>query len=332
MKVVDELGGAAGIPVFTNDDVAKAVKKIGWKKCIEEIKTGFKQAAAGKADIPHKIYVNTPFGSDLRCMPACLTKYKNGKYAGVKIICVAPKNPQKHLPTVVGEYILRDAETMQLLAVMQAEDLTAYRTGVATAVATDVLARKNVKTFCIIGAGKQSFYQTKGILTVRPSIEKIKVFDLFPESAKKFKANEKEFGVEIVVAKSVEEAMKGADIVTTVTPATKPFISPDLVTEGMHVNGVGADSKHKIEFDPEVLKKSKVFVDDMEQCVNSGEVCQCLQKGIITNDDLTPIGDVLIGKAKGRTGDKDITFFKSTGVAHEDLITAILVYEQSKNQ
>jgi len=264
----------------------------------------------------------------MRCMPAYLTEYKGGKYCGVKVVCVAPKNIGKGIPTVIGEYILRDAETQKLLAIMQAEELTAYRTGAATAVATDALARKDVKTMCIIGIGKQAFYQVKGILTVRPSIDKIKIFDTSKDAMENFKSYEKEFGVEIVISNSVEEAINDSDIVTTLTPTTEPFISSKLITNGMHVNGVGADSKHKIEFEPEVLKKSKIFVDDMEQCINSGEVCQGLTKKIIKKSNLTPIGNVLIGKAKGRTNDKEITFFKSTGVAHEDLITAILVYEQ----
>ena len=326
MKIVDELG----VPVFTNDDVRVAVERIGWKKFIEEVKKGFEQSAAGKVDAPHKTYVNTPFDSDMRCMPAYLAEYSSGKYAGVKIVCVVPRNSTRHLPTVIGEYVLRDAETMQLLAIMQAEELTAYRTGAATAVATDALARTNVKTMCIIGAGKQAYYQAKGILAVRPSIENIKVFDVFPASVERFKTYEKELGVDVIVVRSVEAAINGSDIATTVTPTTKPFISPNIITAGIHINGVGADSKHKLEFDPQVLKKSKVFVDDVEQCINSGEVYQGLEKGIINKNDLSPLGDVLLRKAKGRTSGKDITFFKSTGVAYEDLITAILVYEQLK--
>lgn len=326
MRVVEELG----VPVFTNDDVRSVINKIGWEDYIKEIRKGFEHSAAGKSDIPHKIYVNTPFESDMRCMPAYLTEYKGGKYCGVKIVCVAPRNRDKKIPTVIGEYSLRDAETQKLLAIMQAEELTAFRTGAATAVATDALARKNVRNICIIGAGKQSYYQTKAILAVRSSVEKIKVFDVFKESAEKFKNYEKEFGVDIIVADSVEDAIKDSGIITTITPATEPFISADIIVDGMHINGVGADSIHKIEFEPSVLKKSKVFVDDFEQCINSGEVHQGLDKHIIREKDLIPVGDVLIGKSKGRTSDSEITFFKSTGVAHEDLITAIIVYENSK--
>ncbi len=114
------------------------------------------------------------------------------------------------------------------------------------------------------------------------------------------------------------------------TPATKPFISPDLIKPGMHLNGAGADSKTKIEFEPEVLKKCGVFVDDLAQCIHSGEIYQGLEKGTVVKEDLVPLGDVLLGKVKGRTSEEDITFFKSTGVAFQDLITAIQVFERLK--
>ncbi|HJH25799.1 MAG TPA: ornithine cyclodeaminase family protein, partial [Methanophagales archaeon] len=101
---------------------------------------------------------------------------------------------------------------------------------------------------------------------------------------------------------------------------------------GVHLNGVGADSKTKIEFAPEVLKKSsRIFIDDLAQCIHSGEIYRGLEKGIVEKEDLIPLGDVLLGKAEGRTSEEDITFFKSTGVAFEDLITAILVFEKLKS-
>jgi len=328
MKISKELG----IPIFTNDDVRTAIEKIGWKKYLEEIKKGFEHSALGKAEIPHKIYVYTPFNSDMRCMPAYLTEYYCGKYTGVKIVCVAPKNREKMLPTVIAEYSLRDAETMRLLTIMQAEELTACRTGAATAVATDVLTNKHVKTLCLIGAGKQAYYQAKGILIMRPFIDKIKIFDIQKTIAEHFKNYEKEFGVDIIVEKTIEHAIKDSDVVTTITPSIKPIIQSDFIVNGMHLNAVGADSKHKIEFDSSVLKKSIIFVDDLEQCINSGEIYSGLEQGIISKKSLILLGDVLIGKAKGRGSDGDITFFKSTGVAHDDLITAIVVYEQLKQE
>jgi ornithine cyclodeaminase/alanine dehydrogenase-like protein (mu-crystallin family) len=297
MKKLKELNAF----IITNDALKETLENIGWKTFISEIKRGFEQSALGQAVVPAKVYVDTG-GSDMRCMPAYLPRY-NPKYCGVKIVTTAPANKKLGLPTVLGEYLLRDAETQQLVAIMQAEEMTAYRTGAATGI-----------------------YQAMAILTVRDSIDRIKVFDISEQRAMKFRAKyEPEFGIDIAVV-SLEDAVD-SDIVTTVTPATEPFIYSDLIKPGMHLNGVGADSKTKIEFDPKVLKKARMFIDDFSQCLHSGEIYRGLEKGIVAKGDLISLGDVLLGKAEGRTSKDDITFFKSTGVAFQDLITAIMVFE-----
>jgi len=313
--------------LITNEELKGTIEEIGWKGFIAEVKRGFEHSSLGYCIAPPKVYVNTEV-SDMRCMPAYLPKY-NPKYCGVKIVSVAPENKKLGLPTVLGEYLLRDAETQQLIAILQAEEMTAYRTGAATGVATEALARKDCETLGIIGMGKQASYQVKAILTVRPAIGKVKVCDAIKQRARDFKEiYERELGVEISIVR-LDETLD-SDIVTTVTPATKPFIFTELIRPGMHLNGVGADSKTKIEFEPEVLKKSMIFVDALSQCIHSGEIYQGLERGIVKEEDLIPLGDVLIGKAPGRTSAEDITFFKSTGVAFEDLITAILVFKRLK--
>lgn len=321
MKKIEELDAL----LITNDEVKETIEAIGWRDFISEIRKGFEHSSLGYSMVPCKVYIYTGV-SDMRCMPAYLPKY-NPAYCGVKIISVAPENPKRGLPSVLGEYLLRDAETQELIAILQAEEMTAYRTGAATGVATEVLARHDSTTLGIVGTGKQAPYQAKAILTVRPSITRIKVYNRTEQRAWEFKAlYEPELGVDIRVG-SLEEALD-SDIVTTLTTATEPFIPPHLIKPGMHLNGVGADSKSKIEFDPEVLKKSKIVVDDLGQCIHSGEVYQGLERGLLKVEDLIPLGDVVLGKAKGRTSASDITFFKSTGVAFQDLITAILVYER----
>jgi len=321
MKRIAELDAV----LITNADLKAAIEAIGWRDFIAEIRTGFEQSSLGYSVTPPKVYVNTAV-SDMRCMPSYLPKY-NPRYCGVKIISVAPNNRACGLPCVLGEYLLRDAATQQLLAILQAEEMTAYRTGAATGVATDALARRDCETLGIVGTGKQAYYQVKAILTVRPSIATIKLVDRAKERAIAFKAQyEREFGIDTAVVK-LNDAVD-SDILTTVTPATKPFIVPEMLRPGMHLNGVGADSKTKIEFAPDVLRKARIVVDDLTQCIHSGEVYQGLERGLITEQDLIPLGDVLTGKALGRTNDEEITFFKSTGVAFEDLITAILVYER----
>ncbi|NQE53500.1 Alanine dehydrogenase [ANME-1 cluster archaeon GoMg3.2] len=320
MKKITELNAV----IITNEALKETLENIGWKTFISEIKRGFEQSALGQVVVPAKVYVDTGV-SDMRCMPAYLPRY-NPKYCGVKIISVAPANKKLGLPTVLGEYLLRDAKTQQLVAIMQAEEMTAYRTGAATGVATEALSRSDSKTLGIIGTGKQAYYQAKAILTVRDSIDRIKVFNRSEQRARDFSAKyEPEFCVDIAVV-NLEDAVD-SDIVTTVTPATEPFIYSDQIKPGMHLNGVGADSKTKIEFDPKVLKNARIFIDDFSQCVHSGELYRGLEKGIVAKGDLISLGDVLLGKEKGRTSKDDITFFKSTGVAFQDLITAIMVFE-----
>jgi alanine dehydrogenase len=321
MKKIKELNAF----LITDEELKETIESIGWKTFISEIKRGFEQSSSGETIVPEKVFVNTEV-SDMRCMPAYLPEY-NSNYCGVKIISAAPRNKKLGLPTVLGEYLLRDAETQELVAIMQAEEMTAYRTGAATGIATEALSRRDCKTLGIIGTGKQAPYQAKAILTVRPSVDRMKVFNIPEKRARNFKkVYETELGIDITVV-SLEEAVH-SDIVTTVTPATEAFISPELVSPGMHLNGVGADSKTKIEFEPEVLKKSRIFIDDLSQCMHSGEIYQGLGKGVVKKEDLISLGDVLLGKAKGRTSDDDITFFKSTGVGFEDLITAIVVFEE----
>jgi alanine dehydrogenase len=319
MKQIEELNAF----LITNEELKEAIEAIGWRVFISEIQKGFEQSSLGYSMVPCKVYIYTEV-SDMRCMPAYLPRY-NREYCGVKIISVAPENPKRGLPSVLGEYLLRDAETQELIAILQAEEMTAYRTGAATGVATEVLARRDSTTLGIIGTGKQAPYQAKAILTVRPSIDRIKVYNRTEQHARDFKARyEREFGIDITLV-GLEEAMD-SDIVTTLTTATEPFISPELISPGVHLNGVGADSKTKIEFDPEILKKCRIIVDDLPQCTHSGEVYQGLERGLLKEEDLIPLGDVVLEKARGRTSEDDITFFKSTGVAFEDLITAILVF------
>jgi len=206
MKRIEELDAF----LITNEELKETIEEIGWKTFITEIKSGFEHSSLGYSIAPEKVYVDTEV-TDMRCMPAYLPKY-NPHYCGVKIVSVAPENKRLGLPTVLGEYLLRDAETQQLIAILQAEEMTAYRTGAATGVATEALARRDSETLGIIGAGKQAPYQAKAILAVRHSIDKIKVFNRTEQRAIKFKAEyERDFGIEIAII-SMGDAME-SDIV-----------------------------------------------------------------------------------------------------------------------
>ena len=310
---------------ISNEEVNRILSEIGWKALIDAIEYGFVADAKGEVEAPAKIYLNTPW-SDMRCMPAYMPTY-DPDLCGVKIVCVAPDNPKKGLPTTTGVYLLMDAHTEEVRSCMEAEEITAWRTAAATAVATRTLARKDTETLGIIGLGKQAKYHVEAILEVFDyNISEILIFDQSYDVQKRFIKNEfEDIPINAVLLK---ELLYSSDIITTLTPATKPFIKNEDVAWKTHINAVGADSKDKIEFESEILLDSTIIVDNIEQCVHSGgEIYHGLEKGWITKDRLISLGNILLGRKEGRKRDIDITFFKSTGVAFQDLMTAIMVYK-----
>ena len=309
---------------ISNEEINQILGEIGWKTLIDTIEEGFKADARGEVEAPAKIYLDTPW-SDMRCMPAYMPTY-DPDLCGVKIVCVAPDNPKKGLPTTTGVYLLMDAHTQEIRACMEAEEITAWRTAAATAVATRALARKDSKTLGMIGLGKQAYYHLVAIREM-VDLDEVWICDQSKEAETKFEKYVEQKGL-VAKITSVKETLKNSDILTTLTPAIEPYIKIEDVSLRTHINAVGADSKDKNEFEPEILLDSTIVCDNIEQCVHSGgEIYHGLEKGWITKNRLKALGDILLGHSGGRRLNTDITFFKSTGVAFQDLITAIMVYK-----
>jgi alanine dehydrogenase len=268
------------------------------------------------------------YNGDLRIMPAFI---KSMDEAGVKCVNVHPDNPLKNnLPTVMGVIELFDPKSGFPLSVMDGTWITNMRTGAAAGVGTKYLARKDSSVLGIIGAGKQAFTQLMALREVM-DIEHAKVYCRTCSSRENFAkmANER-FGININAVATAEEAVKGADVVVTVTPANKPVLKTEWIEKGTHINAMGADAPGKQELESGILKKSKIFIDCWEQARHSGEINVPVDEGIITRDSITAkIGDVITGKAEGRVSDDDITIFDSTGLAVQDVVTAWKVYEKA---
>jgi alanine dehydrogenase len=268
------------------------------------------------------------YNGDLRIMPAFI---KSMDEAGVKCVNVHPDNPLKNnLPTVMGVIELFDPKSGFPLSVMDGTWITNMRTGAAAGVGTKYLARKDSSVLGIIGAGKQAFTQLMALREVM-NIEHAKVYCRTCSSRENFAkmANER-FGINIKAVATAEEAVKGADVVVTVTPANKPVLKTEWIEKGTHINAMGADAPGKQELESGILKKSKIFIDCWEQARHSGEINVPVDEGIVTRDSITAkIGDVITGKAEGRVSDDDITIFDSTGLAVQDVVTAWKVYEKA---
>lgn len=295
-------------------------------EAIEAVGEAFRAYHRHEAVMPPKSYVDLPdHNGDVRSMPA-----RVGDAVSVKWVCSHPQNPQRHgLPTVLGTLILSEPATGYPLAVMDATLLTAFRTGAAAAVATDALARKDATSLGIVGCGIQAGYQIAAISRVR-DITRLVLADAQREKAEALAARVRGFhpGLDVRVSDAKEAA--GQDIVCTLTPSYKPVIDQGWVQRGAHVNALGADAAGKQELDPVILADAVIVVDDWEQALHSGEINVPLTAGKLRKEHVRgTLGAVLEGVIPGRSSDREVTVFDSTGLAIQDAAVARVIHDHA---
>ena len=299
------------------------------KEIIENVETAYEFHAERKVQMPPKEYIfYKKFRGDLRIMP-CFVRGLNE--SGVKNVNVHPDNPRKYgLPTVMAMIELVDPKTGFPVSVMDGTWITDMRTGAAAGVATKYLARDNSEILGLVGAGVQAatgleaIMEVMDIKEVRVSCRTCETRDLFAQ-----KASEK-YGIPVKSVDTIKEAVQGADVLLTTTPAREPVVKSKWVSPGTHINAMGADAPGKQELDSHILQKSKIIIDCWDQASHSGEINIPVQEGLVRQSDIHgKIGDVITGSIPGRTSDEEITVFDSTGLAVQDIVTAWNVYEKA---
>jgi ornithine cyclodeaminase/alanine dehydrogenase-like protein (mu-crystallin family) len=248
---------------------------------------------------------------------------------GLKEICLFPGNPARGLDTHLGAVLLHSGETGELLAVMNASAITAIRTAAVSAVATRLLAREDAKTLAVLGAGVQARSHLKAIPHVR-KIQEIRVASRTPAKAEALAAG---FG-NVRVVGSIEEAVRGADIIVAATSSREPVIRREWIASGAHINAVGSSIASTRELDSATVAAASLFVDRRESTVNeSGDYLMALREGAIAGPGhiRAELGEILNGQAAGRTSPDEITLFKSLGVAIEDLAAAQFLFEKARS-
>ncbi|MDI6719388.1 MAG: ornithine cyclodeaminase family protein [Methanomicrobiales archaeon] len=284
------------------------------------IEAVFAAHARGEVQMPPKVYVNLPFG-DFRTMPGYVPDLEA---AGVKIVSVHPDNRAMGIPTVMALTILLDVRTGAPEAILNATRLTDLRTGAAGAIACRHLAPRKRIALGIIGCGQQAEAQIRAIAFER-EIEEVRIWGPTPSRAERLAALFRTLNARCV---PIERACD-ADVLVTATPSRKPLVMDAWVREGTHVNAIGADAPGKQELDPRLLKRARVFVDDREQAVHSGEVNVPIREGFFRPEEIAgTLGEVVIGK-KGRESGSEITIFDSTGLAIQDLAIARLALQSA---
>lgn len=255
--------------------------------------------------------------------------------SAVKIVSVFPGNAERGLPAITGVVVLFDGETGVPLAIMDGAVFTAIRTGAASGVATDALARPDARTLAVIGAGAQAPYQALAVCSVR-DIERIHLYNRTRQRAEVLARwlQTRCPDVEIQVFSSIDKAIADADVICTATAAKDPIVSGHDVRRGAHVNAVGSFRPDMRELDRDVLRiAGRVYVEQRDAAAEeAGEVADAYGAGIVGDDDLVEIGAVLAGDVAGRRTADEITVFKSTGIPAQDLHAATRLLDKAQRE
>ena len=303
---------------YLDDDQIKELLRDKEGKVIDAIESAFLNKTAKM--VP-KVYLNAHSDGDFRAMPAVLESY-----AVLKWIGVFPNNKKFKLPTTIGTLLLNDRFTGKPLMAMDCTTLTAYRTAATSAIAAKYCAPK-AKNFAIIGCGLQAKYHIDAYNEVFGTDIDVQ---FYYRSQKTQTDMMRWLGVNLAASSygrndSVKQAVRDADVVTTLTPSTKPYLDILDLKSGCHINAVGADAVGKRELMTNVIDGSaNVICDDIEQALHSGE----LQYNVWPNLEINNIGSVIKNK---KAPNKGISVFDSTGVAIEDIAIAELIYRLSND-
>lgn len=309
------------IAFITTEEVRRALTMPG---AIRAVADALVELSAGRAIVPPRTALEI---DGLRTTALVMPAYLPGtKRIGLKLISLCEDNPGRGLPLAQAVTIVMDAERGTPLAVIEAGLLTAVRTGAASGVATEALARKDSRVAAIFGAGVQGRTQLEAIVAVRP-IRKALVFDTDGRAASAFAAEMgRKLAIDVEPAAS-PAALAEADVISTATTSVTPVFADEHVKPGAHINAVGSYKPHVREVPGETVLRAGLFVDERRACLEeAGDILIPLREGLIGEGHIrAEIGEVLAGLRPGRLSEEEVTVFKSVGNAVEDLAVASLV-------
>ena len=241
-----------------------------------------------------------------------------------------PANAEKGLTNHQSTVFLFDPDTGKLHALVGGNYLTAVRTAAASSISIAHLARQDAKVLGMVGAGHQSAFQLRAAVEQR-SFEKVVAWNYHRDQLPALGKVAEEIGIPFHCVEP-EQLAAEADVIITITSAHQPLIMKEWVKPGTHIACMGTDTKGKQEVDPELIAGSNLFTDEIAQSVSIGEAQHALAAALISEEQITPIGDVIIGKHAGRSNDSEITIFDGTGVGLQDLAVAAAAAKLAEDQ
>ena len=304
------------------------------RDAIEADKKAFVLHTEGKARVPLRINLDTEDKSG-QCM--FMPAYVGGlNMAGVKIVSFFPGNAAKGLPVVPATVPLIDGTTGLVTAIVEGTTLTQLRTAAISGAATELLSNPDSRVAALFGTGGQAPAQLEALMTVRP-LREIRIFDVDPERVRNFVTKNQpladRFGATLVEAKNPDEAVEGADIITTVTTSSKPVFDGSRIKPGCHVNGVGSYTPTMREIPVELLRRAgRIFVDNREAVLaEAGDFLIPMGEGLFSSDRIAgELGELILGRVKGRASADEITVMKTVGFATLDVVAASAIVDKAR--
>jgi ornithine cyclodeaminase len=298
------------VPFVSVDHMMKLVLEIGVERFLVEL-AGFIEEDFRRwetFDKKARIASHSAEGV-IELMPT-----SDGAVYGFKYVNGHPKNTRDGRQTVTAFGVLADVATGYPVLLTEMTILTALRTAATSALAAKYLAPKGARTMALIGNGAQSEFQALAFKAL-VGIDRLRLYDIDRAASARCVRNLAGLGFEIAVCGSVEEAMIGAEIVTTVTADKQKatILTDNLVGSGLHVNAVGGDSPGKTELHADILRRSDIFVEYPPQTRIEGEIQQ-----LEPDHPVTELWEVIAGRQPGRRDAEQITLFDSVGFAIED--------------
>jgi ornithine cyclodeaminase len=261
-----------------------------------------------------------------------LAAWQRQQALGIKLVTVFPDNAARNTPTIASVYVLFDGIDGRPLAVIDATPLTVRKTGADSALGADYLARQDVRTLLMVGAGKQAPFMIEAHRTVRPGIDRILIWNRTADRAHALADQVRNTGASAEAVTDLQAAARTADIICCATASTSPILRGEWIRPGTHVDLVGGFTPDMREADDDVIRRARVFVDSRWLTLNdAGDICQPLRQGIITEADIE--GDLFqlaCGTVLPRQSPDEITVFKNAGGGHLDLMAARLAYDRSR--
>lgn len=313
--------------VLTGDDVARL---LPMERCIGVMTDVLAALARGEAIQPLRTVIRLPAGRGaFATMPA---QTATPDAFGLKVITVYPGNEGTAYDSHQGAVLLFEPTHGTLAAILDASTLTAIRTAAVSGVATRALARADAGDLAILGTGAEARTHLEAMGCVRP-LRRVRAWSRSPANVAAFAVWARaHLGVEVETPPSARETVVGADLICTVTSSRAPVLACAWVSDGAHINAVGASQPDARELDSATVARARLVTDRRQSAEHeAGDYLIPLAEGAVTEAHLLgDLGEVLLGRVAGRTGHDQVTVFKSLGLAVEDVAAAHAVHAEAE--